>query len=223
MNNKDSFLESKLTRRNFISNSGKLATGSALAGVALPVVHGKSSDTTKIALVGCGGRGTGAASNALSVSAANGPTKLVAMADVFQSKMDRSYNGLINKHKDKVDVPEERRFIGFDGYEKAMDALDPGDVVIFTSPCAFRWVHYQYAIKRGLNVFMEKPVTPDGHSSRKMLELNEEAKKLNLKVGVGLMCRHSQARRELKSRIEDGELGEILWEDDIQSRSSSCK
>jgi predicted dehydrogenase len=192
MNNKDSFLESKLTRRNFISNSGKLATGSALAGVALPVVHGKSSDTTKIALVGCGGRGTGAASNALSVSAANGPTKLVAMADVFQSKMDRSYNGLINKHKDKVDVPEERRFIGFDGYEKAMDALDPGDVVIFTSPCAFRWVHYQYAIKRGLNVFMEKPVTPDGHSSRKMLELNEEAKKLNLKVGVGLMCRHSQ-------------------------------
>ena len=138
MNQKNTFVESKLSRRNFLSNSGKIATGSALAGVALPVVHGQSSDVTKVALVGCGGRGTGAASNALSVSAANGPTKLVAMADVFQSKMDQSYNGLVNKHKDKVDVPEERRFIGFDGYEKAMDALDPGDVVIFTSPCAFR-------------------------------------------------------------------------------------
>ena len=210
MKNQKTFLESKLTRRNFISNSGKLATSSALAGVALPVVHGQSSDITKIALVGCGGRGTGAASNALSVSAANGPTKLVAMADVSQTKLDRSYNGLINKHKDKVDVPEEQKFIGFDGYQKAMNVLSPDDVVIFTSPCAFRWVHYKYAIKRGLNVFMEKPLTPDGYASRKMLELNEEAKKINLKVGVGLMCRHSQARRELKSRIEDGELGEIL-------------
>ena len=132
------------------------------------------------------------------------------MADVNRGKLERSYNGLANKYKEKVDVPEERRFIGFNGYEKAMDVLDPGDVVIFTSPCAFRWVHFQYAIKRGLNVFMEKPVTPDGFSSRKMLELNEQAKKINLKVGVGLMCRHSQARRELKNRIEDGELGEIL-------------
>ena len=87
--------------------------------------------------MGCGGRGTGAASNALSVSAANGPTKLVAMADVFQSKLDQSYNGLVNKHKDQVDVPTDRKFIGFDGYQKAMDALDPGDVVIFTSPCTF--------------------------------------------------------------------------------------
>jgi len=210
MKPQNKILQSSLSRRNFISNSGKIATGGALAGMALPVVHGKSSDVTQVALVGCGGRGTGAASNALSVSASNGPTKLVAMADVFQEKLDRSYNGLANKHKEKVDVPKERQFIGFDSYQKAMDVLSPGDVVIFTSPCAFRWVHYQYAIKRGLNVFMEKPVTPDGFSSRKMLELNEEAKKINLKVGVGLMCRHSQARRELKSRIEDGELGEIL-------------
>ena len=210
MNPQNQILTSSISRRDFLSNSGKLATSGALAGIALPMVDGQSSDVTKLALVGCGGRGTGAASNALSVSAANGPTKLVAMADVFQSKLDRSYNGLVNKHKEQVDVPEDRRFIGFDSYQNAMDALDPGDVVIFTSPCAFRWVHFQYAIKRGLNVFMEKPVTPDGFSSRKMLELNEEAKKLNLKVGVGLMCRHSQARRELKARIEDGELGDIL-------------
>jgi predicted dehydrogenase len=201
---------SALSRRKFLGNSGRIATGSALAGLTLPIVHGQTSEVTKLALVGCGGRGTGAASNALSVSQSNGPTKLVAMADVYQDKLDRSYKGLVNKHKEQVDVPEERRFIGFDGYEKAMDTLDPGDVVIFTTPCAFRWVHYQYAIKRGLNVFMEKPITTDGFASRKMLELNEQAKKINLKVGVGLMCRHSQARRELKARIEDGELGEIL-------------
>ena len=90
MNPQNQILTSSITRRNFLSNSGKLATGGALAGVALPVVHGQSSDITKLALVGCGGRGTGAASNALSVSAANGPTKLVAMADVFQSKLDQS-------------------------------------------------------------------------------------------------------------------------------------
>jgi predicted dehydrogenase len=201
---------SPLTRRSFLGNGGKIAGMGALAGMTLPMVHGKTDDVTKIALVGCGGRGTGAASNALSVSLANGPTKLVAMADVFQHRLDGSYNGLKNKHKDKVDVPPDRRHVGFDGYKKAMDSLDKGDVAIFTTPCAFRWVHFEYAIKKGLNVFMEKPVTPDGFSSRKMLELNELAKKKNLKVGVGLMCRHSQARRELFSRIKDGELGDIL-------------
>ncbi len=201
---------SPLSRRKFLGNSGKIATGGALAGITLPIVHGKTDDTTKVALVGCGGRGTGAASNALSVSLAHGPTKLVAMADVVQSKIDRSYNGLVNKHKEQVDVPIERRYVGFDGYRKAMDVLGPGDVVIFTTPCAFRWVHFEYAIEKNLNVFMEKPVTADGYSSRKMLELNEKAKKKNLKIGVGLMCRHSQARRELYARIKDGEIGEIL-------------
>ena len=102
---------SPLSRRRFLGNSGKIASASALAGITLPVVHGKSGDETKLALVGCGGRGTGAASNALSVSQANGPVKLVAMADVNRGKLERSYNGLANKYKEKVDVPEERRFI----------------------------------------------------------------------------------------------------------------
>ncbi|MBT5716937.1 MAG: gfo/Idh/MocA family oxidoreductase, partial [Opitutae bacterium] len=145
-------IDSPLSRRQFLGNSGKIASASALAGIVLPVVHGQSKDETKLALVGCGGRGTGAASNALSVSQANGPVKLVAMADVNRVKLDRSYNGLINKHKEQVQVPEDQKFIGFDGYAKAMDLLDPGDVVIFTTPCAFRWVHFQYAIKRGLHV-----------------------------------------------------------------------
>ena len=105
MKPQNKILQSSLSRRNFISNSGKIATGGALAGMALPVVHGKSSDVTQVAS-GMWWTGTGAASNALSVSASNGPTKLVAMADVFQEKLDRSYNGLANKHKEKVDVPK---------------------------------------------------------------------------------------------------------------------
>jgi len=204
---KNSLPTPSTSRRDVIKG---IAGTSALAGIALPHVHSQVDDTVKIALVGCGGRGTGAAHNALQVSESNGPTKLVAMADVYQSKLDRSYAGLKAKNKDKVDVPQERRHIGFDGYKNAMDALCPGDIAIFTTPCAFRWVHYAYAIERGLNVFMEKPVTPDGYSSRKMLELNAKAKEKNLKVGVGLMCRHSQARRELATRIREGELGELL-------------
>ena len=91
----------------------------------------------------------------------------------------------------------EHKFIGFDAYKKAMDCLKPGDVVIFATPPAFRWVHFTYAIQKGLHTFMEKPVTVDGPTTRRMLALGEEAKKKNLKVGVGLMCRHCEARGEL--------------------------
>ena len=198
------------------------AGAGALTGVALPHVHSQVDDTVQIALVGCGGRGTGAAHNALQVSAANGPTKLVSMADVSQTKLDRSYAGLKAKNKEKVDVPPERRHVGFDGYKHAMDALKPGDIAIFTTPCAFRWVHFAKAIEKGLHVFMEKPVTPDGFSSRKMLELNEKAKAKKLKIGVGLMCRHSQARRELHARIQDGELGDLLLFTRLPHAATDC-
>src|SRR5207244_4631341 len=109
-----------------------------------------------------------------------------------------------------VEVPEDRKFIGFDAYQKAMDCLKPGDVAIFTTPLAFRWVHFTYAIKKGLNVFMEKPLTADGPTSRRMLKLAEEASAKNLKVGVGLMSRHSRALQELHQRIQDGEIGDVM-------------
>jgi predicted dehydrogenase len=109
-----------------------------------------------------------------------------------------------------VDVPEDRKFIGFDGYKHAMDCLKPGDVVILTTPPAFRWVHFLYAIEKGLNVFMEKPTTVDGPSTRKMLELADAATARNLKVGVGLMCRHCAVRKELYDRIKNGEIGDIV-------------
>ena len=197
-------------RREFIKNTGKVTAASALAGVALPRVHSAVDDTVKVALVGAGGRGTGAASNALSVSAGHGPTKLVAVADIFEEKLKSSLNGLKRKHGKKVDVPADRQHIGFDGYKKAIDNLSKGDVAIFTTPPAFRWVFYKYAVEKGINVFMEKPVTADGYGTKKILEINKAAKKKNLKVGVGLMCRHSRARGAMAEKIQEGAIGDIV-------------
>jgi len=223
------------SRRDVLKVTGSAVAASALAGVGIPLVHAAESHTVQLALVGCGGRGTGAAENALLVK--NGPTKLVAMADVFPDRLNNSYRSLEDRakvgkdneaDKDKgkgkgrgrrgreepltgtVDVPQDRRFLGFDGYKHAMDCLKPGDVVILATPPAFRWPMFQYAIQKGLNVFMEKPVSVDGPSSRKMFALGAESEKKNLKVGVGLMCRHCVVRQELHDRIKNGEVGDVL-------------
>ena len=198
----------KDSRRNFLKTTG-IAAG-AIAGVASSQTHlfAGENNTMQIALVGCGGRGGGATQNALATQ--NGPIKLVAMADAFQDRLDLSFKSLKRGYEKQMDVPKERQFVGFDAYKKAMDCLNPGDVVILTTPPAFRWVHFTYAIEKGLNVFMEKPVTVDGPTTRRMLALAKEADKKNLKVGVGLMCRHSEARIELKKRIDQGAIGDIL-------------
>ncbi len=197
------------TRREFIKTTGRIAAVSALAGVTLPRVNAAPGDTLQVALIGCGGRGGGAAENALNVK--GGGVKLVAMADVFQDRLNGSYEALKRSGcADRVEVPEDHKFIGFDAYQHAMDCLKPGDIAIFTTPLAFRWVHFTYAIQKGLNVFMEKPVTADGAASRRMLKLAEEASAKNLKVGVGLMSRHSRAFEELSKRIQEGELGDII-------------
>ena len=200
--------KSGMTRRELLKNSGRFAAATAAAGLVLPRAYAAEENTIQIALVGCGGRGTGAAADALQTT--SGPTKLVAMADVFEHKLDTSHRSLTARFGERVDVPEDRRFIGFDGFQKAMDCLKPGDVVVMATPPAFRWVQFGYAIEKGLNVFMEKPISVDGPSTRKMLALGEEAEKKNLKVGVGLMCRHCEARQELYSRIKDGQIGEVL-------------
>ena len=198
------------TRREFIKTTGRIAAVSALAGTAIPHVHAAGSDLIQLALIGCGGRGSGAAVNALSTK--GGQVKLVAMADVFPERLKNSYQGIKGSQKDKVDVPPDRQFVGFDAYKKAMDCLKPGDVAILTTPPAFRWVHYPYAIEKNLNVFMEKPVTVDGPGSRRMLKINESAKAKNLKVGVGLNSRHARHLQELAKRVHDGEIGEIILE-----------
>ena len=108
---------SSITRRQLLKDSGRVAAATAVVGMALPKAFAADDPTIQIALVGCGGRGTGAAVNAM--SSPNGPVKLVAMADVFDSKMDRSYTSLSKKMGDQVDVPPEKRFIGFDGYKES--------------------------------------------------------------------------------------------------------
>jgi len=200
---------SEASRRSFLKSSTVAAAATTLLSGAASGMYAAQDSTIQIALVGCGGRGTGAAGNALSVD--NGPIKLIAMADVFEKNLTASHENLNKSHASdgKLDVPEERRFVGFDGYKKAMDCLKPGDVVILTTPPAFRWVHYTYAIEKGLNVFMEKPVTVDGPTTRRMLALNDKAIAKDLKVAVGLMCRHCEARRELFDRIQNGEIGDI--------------
>ena len=196
------------SRREFLKQSGRIAAASALAGMAVPHVHAAEDNTLRVALIGCGGRGGGAAVNALSVP--NGPIKLTAMADVFSDRLNSSYKDVKQECGDKVDVPEEQKFIGFDAYQKAMDCLKPGDVAILATPPAFRWVQFGYAIEKGLNVFMEKPVTVDGPTTKKMLALGEESVKKNLKVGVGLMTRHCRTRQALLERIHNGEIGDIV-------------
>jgi predicted dehydrogenase len=201
-------LPSRTTRRQFLQNTGRIAGAASLTAATVPHVHAGESNTIRLALVGCGGRGTGACGNALSVK--NGRIELVAMADVFANRLSTSYRNLARQFGDQVKVPEDSRFIGFDAYRKALDCLRPGDVAIFATPPAFRWVHFTYAIEKGLNVFMEKPVTVDGPTTRRMLELGARSVAKNLKVGVGLMVRHCRGRQALEERIRNGEIGDIV-------------
>lgn len=200
---KDS-LPSGSSRRQFLKTT---AAASALAGVQIPFVHAADSEVISIALVGCGGRGTGAARNAMEQSGP--PINLVAMADVYEHKLDGSHNAISKALPNQTKV-DDRKFIGFDGYKKAIDCLKKGDVVLLTTPLAFRAPQFAYAIEKGVNVFMEKPVTADGPKSRLMLKLNEEAIKKGMKVAVGLNSRHSRGMQQLKERVADGEIGDII-------------
>lgn len=196
------------TRREFLARSAGGVVASALAGVAIPHVHAAESHTIKLALVGCGGRGTGAVADAFSTT--GGPVKLVAMADLFEDRLLASLKNLSGPFADKVDVPPERRFIGFDAYRKAIDCLGPGDVVLLTTHAAFRPLHFEYAVQKGVNVFMEKSFAVDSPATRRLLKAAEESERKNLKVGVGFMWRHSKARQEVIRRIHDGAIGEVM-------------
>lgn len=195
------------SRREFLATTGRAAAATALAGVALPHVHAAEDHTIRLAIIGCGGRGTGAVANAL--DAPGGPTKLVAMADLFEDRLTRSYANLREKYADKMDVPADRRFLGFGAYRKAIDSLRPGDVVLCTTHAAFRAAHVEYAIEKGMHVFMEKTFAPDPGGIQRILRAGEAAEKKGLKVGAGVMCRHSSARQALIQRIREGAMGDI--------------
>ncbi|MCR4410837.1 MAG: Gfo/Idh/MocA family oxidoreductase [Thermoguttaceae bacterium] len=195
------------SRRQFLKHAGAMAAGSALAGVAVPHVHAGEDNTIRLALIGCGGRGSGAARDAF--EATGGPVKLIAMADIFENRMIGALKNLSKEYADKIDVPPERRFVGFDAYKKAIDCLRPGDVAMLCGYAGWRPVQLEYAVAKGVNVFMEKSFATDPPGVRRIIAAGEAAEKKNLKIAAGLMCRHSKNRHELIKRIRDGELGEI--------------
>ncbi|MFO0889360.1 MAG: Gfo/Idh/MocA family oxidoreductase [Isosphaeraceae bacterium] len=190
-----------------IKQTGGVLAGSALAATSVPMVHAAEKNTIRLAIVGCGGRGTGAVADALSTE--GGPVQLYAMADLFEDRLQSSLKNLSATFKEKVDVTSERCFLGFDAYRKAIDCLSPGDVVLLTTHAAFRPMMFEYAVKKGVNVFMEKSFAVDAPATRRLLRAAEESERKNLKVGVGFMWRHSKARDEAIRRIHDGAIGDV--------------
>jgi hypothetical protein len=140
-------------------------------------VHAGEHNMTRLALVGCGGRGTGAVGDALSTT--GGPVQLYAMADLFGDRLQSSLKTLSIAFKDKIDVTSERCFLGFDAYKKAIDCLSPGDVVLLTTHAAFRPMMFEYAVKKGVNVFMEKSFAPDAPNTRRLLAAAAESERKN--------------------------------------------
>jgi predicted dehydrogenase len=197
------------SRRDFIRQSGLLVAGGAIAAGQLSVArtaHAAGSDTIKIGLVGCGGRGTGAAIQAMNTS--GGEVKLVGMADVSEDRVQTAFRTIKGKHNDKVDVPKERMFVGLDGYQKLLGT--DCDLVILATPPGFRPIHFEAAVNAGKHVFMEKPVAADVAGVTQVLKATEEAKKKNLAVGVGLQRRHERKYMETVAKIQEGAIGDIV-------------
>ena len=195
------------SRRQFLQRSGSAVAGAALAGTLAAGVHAAEDNTIKVALIGCGGRGTGAASEALRTK---GPTKLVAMADCFQSRLNPSYRHFSQNFAGQTDVPPERQFVGLDGYRKAIDAIAPGGVAVLATPPAFRPIHLEYAVAKGCHVFMEKSFAVDAPGIRRVLKAGQEAAKKNLKIAGGLMSRHYKPLEEAVQQIHEGAIGKVI-------------
>jgi myo-inositol 2-dehydrogenase / D-chiro-inositol 1-dehydrogenase len=194
------------SRREFLKLTGCAVAGATLAGglSAATAVTGKPS--LKLALIGCGGRGTGAARDCLEAGKVlNYDLRLSVMADVFPDRLARSRGAL----KDLgVEVPDERCFLGFDAYQKVMDT--DVDLVLLATPPNFRPVHFEAAVTAGKNVFMEKPVAVDPVGCRQVMETGRMAKLKRLSVVAGTQRRHEKGYRSVARAIADGGIGDIL-------------
>lgn len=208
MEKTESILSNHLSRRTFVKNSALTAGGGILLG-SLPIAssaYAAGSDTIKVSVIGCGGRGTGAANQAL---VADEGVKIVALADAFRDRLDDCYNNLQNRWGDsgRLDVPEERKFVGFDAYQKA---IAEADVVILTTPPGFAPKHFEAAIDADKHVFLEKPVASDAPGIRRVLETGRRAKEKNLSVVVGLQRHYQDQYLELEKRIRDNQMGRLI-------------
>jgi predicted dehydrogenase len=191
------------SRRDFLKTSAALTAGAAL----LPHVHAAGSDVFRVGLIGCGGRGTGAAAQALR---ADPHVKLVAMGDAFADRLEQSLTTLRSDEAiaGKIDVPAARCFVGFDAYKQVIDC--GVDVVLLVTPPHFRPMHLKYAIDRNKHIFAEKPIAVDAPGVRSVLATCEEAKKKNLSIVSGLCLRYDQGFRDAVQRVQDGLIGDVL-------------
>ncbi len=207
MNTDNKISEHTLSRRNFVKTSSMATAGLMLGTLPLgQSAYAGGGDTIKVALIGCGNRGTGAAFQALN---ADEGVKLIAMADICEKNLKDSYTRLSMRYGNngKLDVPDEHRFVGFDGYKHAI-AL--ADVVLLTTPTFFRPLHFEEAVRKGKHVFMEKPVAVDAAGVRRVMESGKTAKEKGLNVVVGLQRRYQNNYREMHRRLQSGEIGDII-------------
>jgi predicted dehydrogenase len=201
---------SDTTRRDFLRTTSTAAIGASLLGSIAPRAYAAGDETIHIGLVGCGGRGRGAAAQALSTE---GSVKLIGMADAFREPIDSALNSIAREAGRKgsaaIDVPEERKFVGFDAYKQLL-ALPDLDLVILATPPGFRPIHFAAAVERGVHVFMEKPVATDAPGVRQVLAAAEIAKQKNLKVGVGLQRHHQPCYLDVVGKIHEGAIGDVI-------------
>ncbi len=193
---------SSATRRDFLRGSTAAAAATVLTA---PLVHAAGSDTLKVGLVGCGGRGSGAATQALKAESGN---KLVAVADAFQDRIDDhlpSIKGEVSAAQ--FDVPRDRQYAGFDAYKHVIDQVN---VVLLTTPPHFRPIHLAYAVEKGVHAFIEKPMAVDGPGLRKFIQAVKDAKSKNLSVSNGFCWRYDPPRRETMKQVFDGKIGDIV-------------
>ncbi|MFO0958604.1 MAG: Gfo/Idh/MocA family oxidoreductase [Isosphaeraceae bacterium] len=190
------------SRRDFLArSSAAIAATSFVAANA----HAGGSDALRIGLVGCGGRGTGAAEQALTADKGN---KLVAVGDAFADAIKASLSNLSSSSiADQVAVPEDRRYAGFDAFQKVIDQVD---VVLLCTPPAFRPQHLAYAVNKGIHAFVEKPVATDGAGVRSVLESCKVAREKNLSLASGHCWRYEPGRRETMQQVFDGKIGDIV-------------
>ncbi|HLX64158.1 MAG TPA: Gfo/Idh/MocA family oxidoreductase [Planctomycetota bacterium] len=193
------------TRRDFLKGSAAVAGAALAARVIGSRAYAGSDDLIRVGMVGCGGRGSGAANQTLSVP--NSKVKIVAMADAFDNKVKGAHGELSKKHGEKVDVPAERMFSGLDAFNKVLEHCD---MVILATPPGFRPQHFEAAVNAGKNVFMEKPVCVDSNGARKVLEMAKKADEKGLKVVCGLQRHYQNVYREALKRVQDGIIGDII-------------
>ncbi|MCH2178884.1 MAG: Gfo/Idh/MocA family oxidoreductase [Mariniblastus sp.] len=201
------------SRREFIGNGTKLAAAGVAAGAVLTPklsvarsAHAFGSDTIKIGLVGCGGRGTGAAVQAMNTKSGN--VELTAMGDAFDNRLQSALKTCKKNHKEKVRVNKDNQFVGFDAYKQVLDS--DIDMVLLATPPGFRPLHLEAAIDAGKHVFMEKPVAVDAPGVRRVLAAGEKAREKNLAIAVGLQRRHERAYRETIDQLQNGAIGDFV-------------